>query len=188
MERGTLFLVIGPSGVGKDSIIAGAARRFADDARVVFARRLITRPAEAAGEQHLEVSAGEFAARRDSGELMLHWRAHGFDYALSSELADLLAGGRGVVANVSRQVVEDARRRFPPVVAVAIAASHETLAARLVDRGREDEADIAERLRRSDEIAPVRPDVVIDNDGALDAAIDRFVQIVTAQLDQPASS
>ena len=62
--RGTLILVIGPSGAGKDSIIAGAAERLRDDKRILFARRVITRPAHAGGENHLAVSAGEFAEWR----------------------------------------------------------------------------------------------------------------------------
>lgn len=187
-RRGTLFLVAGPSGAGKDSIIAGAAQHFHDDARIVFAQRLITRPEEAGGEPHTAVTTKEFAALREAGGLMLYWQAHGFEYGLPLQLADELAAGRCVVANVSRSVIEEARRRFPPVIVTAIAASPETLAARLAGRGREDSADIAARLRRSDDIAPVRTDVVIDNDGPLDAAINRFAAMLTARLDQPASS
>jgi phosphonate metabolism protein PhnN/1,5-bisphosphokinase (PRPP-forming) len=186
--RGALFLVVGPSGAGKDSIIAGAARRFAGDPRIVFARRVITRAAEAGGEQHSAVSPGEFAALRDSGRLMLHWRAHGLDYGVPQELAEVLGGGRCVVANVSRSVVDEARRRFPPWVVVAISASPEVLAGRLASRGREDAAGVAERLRRSDAVSPVQADVVIENNGQLGDAVDRFVELLTARLDQVAST
>lgn len=184
--RGTLILVVGPSGVGKDSLIAGAAASLRTDS-VVFARRLITRPAEAGGEDHLAVSSAEFAARRDAGGLLLHWRAHGLDYGLPEELAAALDSGRCVVANVSRTVVAEARRRLAPVVVVAVTAAPETLAARLAGRGRETAADIAGRLRRSDAVSPVEADMVIDNDGALDAAIGRFVALLRRAIAQPAS-
>jgi phosphonate metabolism protein PhnN/1,5-bisphosphokinase (PRPP-forming) len=185
--RGMLFLVVGPSGVGKDSIIAGAAERLRDDKQIVFARRLITRPAEAGGEDHLAVTPPEFAEWRDTGRLMLHWRAHDLDYGLPQTLAADLAAGRSVVANVSRTVVAEARLRFAPVGMIAISASVETLAARLASRGRETAADIDSRLQRAAAVSPSQPDFVIDNDGRLDKAIDRFVAILREAIAQPAS-
>ncbi|HEU0218177.1 MAG TPA: phosphonate metabolism protein/1,5-bisphosphokinase (PRPP-forming) PhnN [Stellaceae bacterium] len=177
-RRGTLVLVVGPSGVGKDSIIAGAAARLRDESRVVFARRLITRPADAGGEDHIAVSPTEFAAQCDTGGLMLHWNAHGLDYGLPQTLSDRLDSGHAVVANVSRTVVAKARQRLAPVLVIAIAASPETLASRLAARGRETAGDIAERLARSGALAPGAADVVIDNDGSLDDAVDRFVGVL----------
>ena len=188
MRRGTLILVIGPSGAGKDSIIAGAAQLLRDDGRIAFARRVITRPAEAGNENHLPVSAPEFAAWRNSGRLMLHWQAHGLSYGLPGELGAALAAGRSVVANVSRTVVAEARRRLAPVTTVAVAASPETLAARLAGRGRESIAQIESRLRRAEAISSEPADFVIDNDGPLDVAIDRFVELLRAMLAQPLSS
>jgi len=183
--RGTLFLVVGPSGVGKDSIIAGAAAKLRNEPRFTFAQRLITRPAEAGGEDHFAVSPAEFSRRRDTGTLMLHWNAHGFDYGLPGELASALEAGRSVVANVSRAVVDEARKRFAPTVVIAVTASPETLAARLAGRGRESAADIGSRLRRAG--ASVEADIVIENDGALETAIERFVGALRRASDQPVS-
>jgi phosphonate metabolism protein PhnN/1,5-bisphosphokinase (PRPP-forming) len=177
-RRGTLVLVVGPSGVGKDSIIAGAAARLRDDPRVVFARRLITRPAGAGSEDHIALTPAEFAARRDAGGLMLHWNAHGLDYGLPRTLAATLDEEKAVVANVSRTVVAEARTRLAPVLVTAIMASPQTLAARLAARGREDAADIAARLARSGALAPSEADLVIANDGSLDDAVERFVAVL----------
>jgi ribose 1,5-bisphosphokinase len=180
--RGTLFLVVGPSGVGKDSIIAGAAECLRGNRRIVFARRVITRPATAGGEDHIALSPTEFAERRDGGRLMLHWHAHGLDYGLPRELAAALAAGSSVVANVSRTVVDEARDHLAPVSVVAVSASSETLAARLAGRGRESAADIASRLRRASAV-PANADFVIDNDGSLDEAIRRFVAVLRKTID-----
>lgn len=185
--RGTLVLVVGPSGVGKDSIISGAADALRDDARFIFARRLITRPEEAGGEDHIAVTEAEFAAQRDAGALLLYWHAHGLDYGLPGELAAALADGCSVVANVSRSVVAEARERLAPVMAVAITTSPETLAARLAARGREGAADIESRLRRAGAWSPDQADVVIDNDGALEEAVARFVALLREVAAQPSS-
>lgn len=185
-ERGTLILVVGPSGAGKDSIIAGAAERCRDNARIVFARRLITRPAAAEGEGHLPVSPSELAEWRDAGRLMLHWRAHGFDYGLPQDLALALERGSTVIANVSRTILTEARRCFPPVAVVSVAASPARLRARLALRGRETTSDIARRLKRASALSAGEPDFTIDNDGALDEAVDCFVKMLSEVIERPA--
>jgi phosphonate metabolism protein PhnN/1,5-bisphosphokinase (PRPP-forming) len=185
-QRGTLILVVGPSGAGKDSIIAGAAERCRGDPRIVFARRLITRPVVAGGEKHIAVSQDEFAEWRDAGRLMLHWHAHGFDYGLPRDLTLALERGLSVIANVSRTILTDARRRFSPVAVVAVAVSPMTLAARLALRGRETPKEIARRLERADALSAGAIDFIISNDGAVDEAIDRFVEVLRQVVEPPA--
>jgi ribose 1,5-bisphosphokinase PhnN len=66
MAAGTLFLVVGASGVGKDNVIEGAKAALAGDDHFFFARRTITRSADAGGEDHCAVTADEFARLRDA--------------------------------------------------------------------------------------------------------------------------
>ena len=63
IRHGVFVAVVGPSGAGKDTVIAYARDRFADDASVEFVRRVITRPSDAASEDHdtLEDAAFEEA-------------------------------------------------------------------------------------------------------------------------------
>lgn len=185
-ERGTLILVVGPSGAGKDSLIAGAAARLSGDARIIFAQRVITRPVCDGGERHTEISRASFAKLRGAGGFMLHWQAHGFDYGVPQALAADLDAGRSVVANVSRTIVAEARGRFPPVAAVAISASPEMIAARLKTRGRESDSEIDSRMLRATAIPTYQVNVTVENDGPLDAAIDRFVAVLHAIIGQPA--
>jgi ribose 1,5-bisphosphokinase len=147
---------------------------------------VITRPAGDSSERHVAISPVEFARARDAGRLMLYWQAHGFDYGLPQELAAALDAGHSVVANVSRTIVAEARARFAPVAVVAVSASAETLAARLAGRGRETDAEIERRLDRAGALFPCLGDFTIDNDGPLETAVGRFVEILRATLGEPA--
>jgi len=184
-RRGTLFLVVGPSGAGKDSLIAGVRAVLLPAGTHMFPRRVVTRPAEAGGEDHVAVDAHTFAAWRDAGRFALHWSAHGLDYGVPREIETALAAGRAVVVNVSRTVVDPARIGFAPVVVVMVTAPPEVLARRLADRGRETEADMAARLARTAPLPPPGPDVVtVVNDGPLDAGIRRLLDVLTTPRPQ----
>lgn len=177
---GSLVLVVGPSGAGKDSVMAMARNRLMGDDRFVFATRVITRPAEAGGENHLPMSQAQFDATERAGGFLLSWRAHGLSYGLPASLAGDLAQGRVVVANVSRTVIEMARAMFPGRVrVVAVTAPREVLAERLAQRGRETPDEIRERLARTPTFFVDGPGVwELHNDGPLKEAGDTFADFL----------
>ena len=177
---GTLFLVVGPSGAGKDTLLEGARAALAGDRRYVFARRVITRPADAGGEDHEAVGTGEFARRRERGDFMAWWSAHDLDYGLPRGLLDDLAAGRHVVANVSRSVIGDIAGRVATVRVVEITAPPDVLAARLENRGREEARGVAARLARKGAKVPSSIAVTtVMNDGTPDEGISRFVEAIS---------
>ncbi len=165
---GTMILVVGPSGAGKDTLLSVARAQLArgSDARagrLLFARRLVTRP-QGSGEAHGTLTDAEFEASCASGRFPLSWRAHGLGYALGPEVAETIRDGGLVVANGSRATLPEARRRFAALVVVLVSAPVELRALRLAARGREDPAAIRERLGRTPEMV-LSPDLEIENTG-----------------------
>ena len=178
MPRGTLFLVVGPSGAGKDSLIHGARERLAGEPDIAFARRIITRPPVPGGEEHDAVDPPAFARLAEAGGFMLAWRAHDIDYGVPVSYYAWLQAGERVVANVSRTVIADALARCAPARVIEVTAPPELLARRLGARGREDAAMIAARLAREVALPPDAPVTRIVNDGALDDALAAFVAAI----------
>jgi phosphonate metabolism protein PhnN/1,5-bisphosphokinase (PRPP-forming) len=173
MGRGTLHLVVGPSGAGKDTLI-DAARRARPD--ILIPRRVITRAADAGGEIHEPMTPEAFRAAAKAGAFALHWHAHGLDYGIPASAAAALAGGRPVLANVSRTVIDAARAAFAPVRVIFVTAPVAVLARRLAARGRETAEAIAGRLARAPLAPPHGPDVrVVDNGGDRAAGIAAFL-------------
>jgi phosphonate metabolism protein PhnN/1,5-bisphosphokinase (PRPP-forming) len=170
-----LILVVGPSGAGKDALMSGAALSLVPGGRFHFARRVVTRPAQAGAEDHDSLPLDEFRRRQAQGGYLLSWDAHGLAYGVPAELDALRVQGRAVVVNVSRTVVDEARARLAPVGVVVVTAPTAVLAARLAGRGRESMDDIERRLERAKASLPSGPDVVVvNNDGDLKAGIDLF--------------
>ena len=178
-DQGCLFLVVGPSGVGKDSILDGARAYFAADPGIVFPRRVITRPAHLGGEAHDAVSNEEFMVLEKSGAFALSWRAHGYAYGIPQSIVDELRAGCPVVVNVSRTVIDEARKRFCPMSVIVITARPEIIAERLNRRGRESADEIRDRIQRSSMTMPAGADVrYIDNSGSMDKAVSAFCSVI----------
>lgn len=168
MKTGRLIAVVGPSGVGKDSVMAGLMARHPD---LRAAKRVITRPSDAGGEAFDGVSADEFARLNGQGAFALSWQAYGLSYGIPAEVSDWIAAGHDVLANLSRNVLSEAALRFAHVVVLSIIASPAVLATRLAARGREDAQDIAARLARQVPLPEGLNIVEIDNSGTIEVAI-----------------
>jgi ribose 1,5-bisphosphokinase len=162
---GMLVVVVGPSGAGKDTLIGLTRALCADNPRIVFPRRIVTRPPSSA-EQHDSVSPSDFDAAIARGAYAFWWQAHGLKYALSAAIEADMRAGKTVACNVSRAVVSQLRERYAHVTAVLVTAPKEILLARLATRGRESGGDLAERIdHAAPAIEALRPDLVIENIG-----------------------
>jgi ribose 1,5-bisphosphokinase len=177
---GALVVVVGPSGAGKDTLLALAAALCAQDSQIdpwiVFPRRIVTRLPSAA-EDHDCVTPAQFDAEIGQGIYAFWWEAHGLKYALSAAIDTELRSGKTVVCNVSRTVVRRLRERYAEVTVVLVTAPKDVLLARLAVRGREREGDMAGRIERAatDDLAP---DIVIENIGDPHDGARRLAQVL----------
>ena len=138
-----IFAIVGPSGVGKDTLIRAAVQS-RPDLRLV--RRVITRPTDVGSEDFDGVTQEVFVDRKASGEFALTWDAHGLSYAIPK---DQLSGPGHLIFNGSRAALPQAARVFPGLRVILITAPDIILGARLAARGRETADDIRARLSRA---------------------------------------
>jgi ribose 1,5-bisphosphokinase len=165
---GCWVFVCGPSGVGKDSVIALARRALGGRGDIVFAQRLITRPAQN-GSDHEPATEAQFQRLRDGAGLAWHWNAHGFSYGVPMRYAHQVGWGRIVVVNASREHAATVGHD-PLIHTVLVTAPREKLLARLQSRGREQPEAVAQRLLRGERLPLLKADLVIDNGGRPEAA------------------
>ena len=79
MTSGRLIAVVGPSGVGKDSVMQGVA---AVVPSLHLVRRVITRPSDLGGEDYDAVVETQFQDMAENNAFAIHWRAHGLFYGI----------------------------------------------------------------------------------------------------------
>jgi len=185
VRRGVLLLVVGPSGAGKDTLIGGARKRFAEDDDVLFVRRAITRPEDPAGEDHLPMDRHEFEAARRSGQFAVSWEAHGLSYGIPATVDDHLADGGVAVANGSRAALPLFAAHYLNLMIVNVTARPEVLAGRLSARGRESADAILARLARSVAAPVAAPScdmARIDNSGNVEDAVSVLVGLIEKAL------
>jgi len=172
---GHLILVVGPSGAGKDTLLAHVRDATRGDESVIVARRVVTRAATDA-EDHDSLSESEFDRAIAAGAFALWWGAHGNRYGIPVAADDAIRAGRTVLCNVSRAVVAQARARYAHVTAVLVTAPADVLRQRLAARGRASDGDIGQRVARASAVE-VTPDVVIMNDGPVSEAAKRLLDL-----------
>lgn len=146
-NNGCFVAIVGPSGAGKDTIINAVHKLIGGNSRFLFIRRTITR--KASDEDNIGVTEAEFNELRKKGAFSLDWFAHGIHYGLPNNIKAAVENGKIVIANISRECVEEANQLFGRVFVVEINATIEILRNRLINREREDEAHIEERLERA---------------------------------------
>jgi len=178
IRNGAFVAVVGPSGAGKDTLIAHARAVLADEPQVEFVRRVITRPCDGTTEDHDTLDEAGFAESESAGAFALAWQAHGLSYGLPASIDRAIDNGRVAVANLSRGALPALRERYANVAVVEVTADPEILASRLAGRGRESRDEILARLARTISCDTTGASIALDNGGPPEIAGEKLVAII----------
>ena len=180
-----VFVITGPSGVGKGTLIRLLRERVPELALSVSATTRAPRPGEEDGVDYHFLSDADFARRVEAGEFVEWAEYSGRRYGtLRSELQRHLDEGRPVVLEIEVQGARQVRGAMPEAVQIFIEPpDREALKDRLVGRGTDDPDAIARRLAVAEEELAAAGEfqyrVVNDR---LDEAVARLVEIVTSAV------
>jgi guanylate kinase len=179
--KAKVFVITGPSGVGKGTLIRGLLERRPGLQLSVSATTRAPRPGERDGVDYHFMTPEEFDAHVVAGDFVEYATYSGNRYGtLRSELERRLAKGEGVVLEIEVQGARQVRQAMPDAVAVFIAPpSREALRARLVGRGTDSSEQVDERLRTAERELEAQPEFahVVVND-RLEEATDELASIV----------
>jgi guanylate kinase len=181
-----VFVITGPSGVGKGTLIRGLMERVPSLELSVSATTRAPRPGEEDGVDYHFLSPEQFESRVQAGDFVEHARYSGNRYGtLRSELEKRLREGAGVVLEIEVQGARQVRSAMPDAVAVFIAPPPGgALRARLVGRGTDSPEQVDERLRTAERELEAQPEFahVVVND-RLEDATDELAAIVRGAMD-----
>ena len=176
---GILFLIVGNSGSGKDSIISGVISKHPSNLKQIYApKRYITRP-PSKFEKNISITPEEFKKMEINGKFALKWNIYGLNYGILTEIDNFLNKGHSVIINVSRTIVKQAREMYKNVKVIFIEVPFEITLQRIKDRKRETEDLLKERIERAKKNQKFpEADFCIDNTGDLDDAINELLDYI----------
>ena len=185
MSQAKVFVITGPSGVGKGTLIRGLLERVPELELSVSATTRAPRPGERDGVDYHFLDADEFERRVGANEFVEHATYSGRRYGtLRADLERRVAAGTPVVLEIEVQGARQVREALPDALAVFIAPpSVQALRTRLIGRGTDPPEQVAARLSTADEELAAQDEFsyVVVND-RLDEAVDELVGIVQGAL------
>jgi guanylate kinase len=163
-----VFVITGPSGVGKGTLIRGLLELVPELELSVSATTRPPRPGERGGVDYHFLTPQEFDAHLVAGDFIEHAAYSGHRYGtLRSELDRRLRAGVPVVLEIEVQGARQVREAMPSSVAVFIAPpSRGALRARLVGRGTDTPEQVDDRMRTAEQELEAQPEFahVVVND------------------------
>lgn len=178
-----LFVISGPSGAGKGTLVARVRSERADLGLTVSATTREPRAGEVDGVNYYFLTDDEFTARVEAGDFIEWAQVHDHRYGtLASEVDRNLATGQSLILEIDVQGALAVKKRFPEAVLIFIEPpSLEVLRERLIGRGSETPESLALRLHTAEGEMQLRDhyDEIVVNDD-LDRATDELLAVLDA--------
>lgn len=184
-DRGALFVVTGPSGTGKSTLIRAARQVVPGLTFSVSATTRAARAGEVDGVDYHFLDAEGFDARVEAGDFLEHARVHDRRYGtLRAPVLAALDRGDSVLLDIDMRGARQVKQAMPDSVLVfLLPPSLDALEARLRARATDDEATIQRRLAQVPEQlgAAGEYDYLVLNED-LDAAHRMFQSVLIGEL------
>lgn len=181
-----VFIISGPSGVGKDSVIEELRKSFPDAQYVVTATTRPKRPGELEGIHYIFLTNDEFVERMNQNDFLENAMVYGNRYGVPrSPIVTGLEEGRDVIIKVDVKGAATLRRLIPNTISLFLTPeSMPALLERLRDRKTDDPEVLMRRFTTATaELAEVEhfDYVVFNEDGKLDDAVEQICNIVAIE-------
>jgi guanylate kinase len=181
-----VFIISGPSGVGKDSVIEELRKSFPDAQYVVTATTRPKRAGEIEGVHYIFLTNEEFVARMEQKDFLENDMVYGNRYGVPrSPIVEGIEQGRDVIIKVDVKGAATLRRLIPNTISLFLTPeSMPALLERLRDRKTDDPDVLMRRFTTATaELAEVEhfDYVVFNEDGKLDDAVQQICNIVAIE-------
>lgn len=184
MRKGILFVISGPSGAGKGTILKEVLQRLVNLTFSVSATTRAKRPGEIDGVNYFFMSDEEFSERLECGEFLEHVEKYGNRYGtLKSFVEGKLAEGIDIVFDIETEGAANIKKMMPEAVSMFVTPSSKyELLRRLEKRGSETKEQRERRFSKaSEELAEAEKyDYIIVND-VLNEAVNTVISAITAE-------
>jgi guanylate kinase len=183
---GLLFVLVGPPGVGKNTLMNAVLERFNDLKQLPTATTRSPRPSEKQGREHLFVNHKEFERMIQTNALIESQEVHGEWYGMpKATVEQAIDSEQDLIADIDVKGATYLRVIYPDnaVLIFIQPASTQDLRTQMQSRG-ETEEDIEKRMRRVDmemQYAPLCDYLITNENGNIEKARESLYGIILAE-------
>lgn len=186
MKKGILFVVSGPAGSGKGTVVSELVSAHEDVSLSVSATTREPRPTDVDGVQYHFITEDEFEKKISNGEMLEYTLYCDHHYGtLLKEVTDALDNGKDIILEIEVDGAMQVKNKIENAVTIMLTPPDgETLERRLRSRGTESDENIEKRLRRAKEEITLMPEYdysVVNEDGGAKECAELIYSIIRAE-------